>query len=305
MSNGILERQQANLDLWLAQKRLYSRAKTWGAVQTTLAAPVGVGLALAAAFWPAADAWAKAGWFGLFGLAVWLLDLVFFTPAQRQLRARAARVQEAYDCAVLQLPWNDGRVDEREPPETVAEFSGHPTEKERSKGTTWYLGLDDAATRGLPLAKARILCQRQNVHWDAAQRLRFYTGLKWTLLLLLMGSVAAALASGWTVSDLLLKLLLPLMPAVRSLIQFWTDQDQAIQRLGKLKSQTEKLLALSDSDIDEAQLSAGSRRLQDQLYEHRRSAMPVPDWLYKMLAPGHQRQADKAMQALSGSVPRP
>lgn len=306
MSNGIFERQQAeaNIRLWLTQRRLYSRAKGADGVLLLLSVPLPLALVVAGVFWPAAQEVAKAGWLALLGIGVWLIDVTFISSQRAKWRDRAARVQEAYDCEVLKLTWNEDRVGEREPDETLGQFGQNPTAAETTSARTWYVDAaqaSDAALVAAPLARARVACQRQNISWEKAQRQTYLQAVKAALIILPVGGVAWALWWGWPVADLLLRLVMPLMPAIKLMAGLWNEQDDSLRRLERLAGMIRKLEAQVDAGADEATLTAGSRRLQDELFENRRRAPSLPDWFYARMSEKLQLQADAAKAELGRS----
>src|SRR4051794_23247686 len=100
-----------------AQRQLYSRAKSIFAVQMVVSAPVAIAWSLLVLRNPSLKA-AAAFW----GVAATGLDLFWLNPWHKRLREQAAKVQEEFDCYVLELPWNDIKVGKRPDAEAVKEF---------------------------------------------------------------------------------------------------------------------------------------------------------------------------------------
>src|SRR5262245_10308223 len=88
-----------------AQRQLYATAKTVFVLQCI------VGGAIAAATaWLGLKEPALKGYIAAWGGTATLIDALLLSRRQQQLRTKAATVQEAFDCDVLQLPWNATKV---------------------------------------------------------------------------------------------------------------------------------------------------------------------------------------------------
>lgn len=138
-----------------AQRQLYATAKNVFGVQLILSGPIAVASAFLGIAYPSLK-----GYIALWGFFVVLGDLFWLTPWQKRLRDSAARVQEAFDCDVLSLPWNDLKAGKRPDPELVKE-QAEKYAKWTSKMPSlknWY----SAEVADLPPHVGRIVCQRSN-----------------------------------------------------------------------------------------------------------------------------------------------
>jgi hypothetical protein len=114
----IIQNQPEELSRLAAQRHLYSDAKRIFIVQLVLAGPIAIAWAFAVILHPELKSWAA-----LFGVIVALADVILFTPWQKRLRDCAARIQEEFDCNVLDLPWNSIKVGQRPEPELIKEHA--------------------------------------------------------------------------------------------------------------------------------------------------------------------------------------
>ena len=151
----VVQNTEKQIERLRAQRALYSRAKTLLGIHIAFGVPFAV---------PLVDSW------HLFSTnqnlrrcmgnrAVALLDLAFFTPQQKRVMTKAAKIQEAFDCDV---PW---------PEPAVRSMSATAEDSERNYGVVepsarrsqgelkdWY----PPAVGQLPLPLARAVCQRAN-----------------------------------------------------------------------------------------------------------------------------------------------
>jgi hypothetical protein len=266
-----------------AQRHLYSTAKRIFGVQVVLGAPLAVAWSLLAVAIPSAKSYAA-----LWGTIVSLADLLWLTPWQKRLRESAARIQEAFDCDVLQLPWNELKVGKRPDPEIVREQADkfEKTQANSPPLTDWY----PRVVRELPMEAARIVCQRSNCWWDSKQRRRYAA---WVIAGVLTTSVCIlglGLVGKITVENLLLAIFLPLSPALLLGIRQFLDQTEAANRLDKLKDHAERLWAETYNGLPASELVNKCRALQDEIFENRRRSPSVFDWIFKRLRSNYETQ---------------
>ena len=142
-----------------AQRQLYATAKHVFGWQVALGGPVAIAGAVFVLLRPEFKVYV-ASW----GLLVAMCDLFWLTPWQKSLRGNAARIQEAFDCDVLELGWNDLKAGKHPDPELVV-VQCTKYQKWADKMPTlenWYSPRADE----LPLHIGRIICQRTNCRWD-------------------------------------------------------------------------------------------------------------------------------------------
>lgn len=270
-----------------AQRQLYSRAKVVFAWQTVLTGPVAILTALLAVFDPSYK-----GFIALWGITVACCDAFWLTPWQRRLKDSAARVQEAFDCDVLQLPWNAVKAGKRPDPELVDEQAGLYEQRAASMPalTNWY----PRAVEVLPLHLGRLVCQRSNCWWDSKQRRRYAAVLLGAVVFLFLTISALSLGAALTLENFILKIVAPLSPAVVFAFRQFNEHRESAARLDKLKEHIESAWenALGGAPVETVtQLSRG---LQDEIFDNRRKSPPVIDALFKRLRTSYERQMNRA-----------
>lgn len=259
-----------------AQRQLYATAKRVFLWQVILGGPVAIAVAVLVLLRPEFKVYV-ASW----GLLVALCDLFWLTPWQKSLRGAAARIQEAFDCDVLGLNWNDLKAGKHPDPELVKAQSAKYEKWQYTMPTlkNWYSPRVDE----LPLHIGRIICQRTNCWWDSTQRRHYAAWLVGIVSLIFVVVCGLALSGGASLEALLLKGILPLAPALLIAMRQFTEQREAADRLDKLKDHCGTLWKEALSGKSKTALSVMSRNLQDEILENRRKAPPVLDFIFKRL----------------------
>ena len=274
-----------------AQRQLYSDAKVIQAVQIGLCALVPPILAVLVVFFSLPPVYAACC-----AVIVAFLDVLGFNPRQRSLKQKAARIQESFDCDVLELPPQERIASSPLEIETVEKYSSKYKRKahDDSDLEDWY----SKKVGKLPLHLGRFICQRSNCQWDAELRRRYANRVLVVLLVLTALTLCLGLIGNLTLAKFILAMLVPLMPAfVRGIWQYKEHKEYAAQ-LDKLKEHVESLWnkALSGADPDE--LTRDSRKLQDEIYNHRRTSPLIFDWLYRHLKKEDEELMNKAANEL-------
>ncbi len=266
-----------------AQRQLYATAKRIFGWQVLLSGPVTV----VTAFLVIADPTIK-GYAALLGITVMLCDLFWLTPWQKRLRDSAARVQEAFDCDVLTLPWNDVKTGKWPDPELVFEQSAK-YKKWAAKMPpleNWYA----PAVGELPLHIGRLACQRSNCWWDSKQRRRYAAWVISVIVLLFIVLLSLSLGSSFTIEDFILKVAAPLAPALLLGLRQFSEQREAANRLDSLQNHAERLWKDALSGMSVVKINARARSLQDEIFENRRKSPLVFDAIFKRLRRDYEMQ---------------
>ncbi|HEX7965309.1 MAG TPA: S-4TM family putative pore-forming effector [Gammaproteobacteria bacterium] len=290
--NSIPTAQNApeQLQLLAAQRAIYSRAKTILATQLILALPVAILLSFAALYFPASRPYT-----GLAGVVIATFDAVILTKWQASLRKAAAEVQEAFDCAVLGLPWNQVKV-KKPSPETIAEWSQRYSDPDNSAPLRdWYR----PEFGELPVGIARLYCQRSNIVWDARQR-RIYSRI---LPFMAAGICVLVVTMGlhWqlTMATIVLAAVLPLAPLFRLSYRDYQDHNGAANRQEEIIRQIDGALEREATDASFA------RAVQDEIYDYRVRSGLVFDWVFKVLRKSSEDRAKGGAQRVLAEQRRP
>jgi len=280
--NRITEIQNAahNLRRLAAQRDLYSDAKrlqalliivsTGGVVVWSILALVFPGLKQYAALW---------------ACSATLLDVLCLTPLIRDKKTKAARIQEEFDCEVLDLPWCQCKAGDKPEPELLScQRRVEESDPRFAEARDWY----PKAVQTIPLDLARLLCQRSCCWWDRTIRQRCQ---QWSVALIVAAMlliVVLGMASGASVQNAVSVVLL-IQPSLIFLVRFHKEHHDAAQNAERLRKIAEGLWrrAVAGS-MDAAEACAESRLLQNEIFDHRSRSPLVFDWLYRWLRHGQE-----------------
>lgn len=273
----VKQNEERELQRLAAQRQLYSTAKRIFGWQLFLSGLLTVIFAflvvLDSSFKTLAVSW---------GVLITLADIFLLTPWQKSLKDSAAKIQEMFDCDVLELSWNDLKAGKRPDPEYIKEQSEKYFKRplKNSPLENWY---DHSDIDSLPIYVARIACQRTNCWWDAKQRRSYALYVILTVILIFIIVFGVSLKDSFSMENFILKVLAPLAPVFLLGIRQYREQMDSANRLDKLKDYSESLWKDALSKKSERELTAKSRNLQDEILEHRKKSPPIFDFIFKKL----------------------
>lgn len=267
------QNQDKMLSLLRARSRIYSRAKRiQGAILlVTLLLPL---LSLAAAsLIPNAKAY-----IALVSIFIGVGELLAIDRWHKGRMKCAAKLQEEFDCAVLDMPPNDFLVGGNVDHEEVFELSQKPFDEDGERRLqNWY----PLAVGQIPLPLGRILCQRENLLYDSSVRTTYGVVLTWGLTALVALLAFYSLAMDLKIEALVLTVVVPAMPVITWALREKHRQKDTVETLARLKSESEKLWKAVLAGMDPAAAGERSRELQDAIFSHRVSSPMVFDFLYR------------------------
>ncbi|MBI1763958.1 MAG: hypothetical protein HYR56_21240 [Acidobacteria bacterium] len=263
-----------------AQRELYSEAKgilVWQMILT-------IGLAVAFSIlgiltkgrW--IEPWIEKG-AAFLSMLIALLDMLLLEPRQKQLAQQAARVQENFDCDLFALEWNELKLEVRPEQELVNEKAEkhRGVDSDFAKLKNWYSN----SVGEVPLSVARLLCQRANIRWDKTLRRRYATVVSFGLPSLFVGLTLFGMWYGMALTDFVFKTFIPFLPAFQWGIRETKKQQEAARTLDRLYAEIQRLWGKTlKGELTDDQLQLASRNLQNEIYDHRRSAPFIFDWIY-------------------------
>jgi len=274
-----------------AQRQLYATAKIIFGWQIFLGGFIAVLFASIVVFIPSTK-----GLAAIWGILVTLIDIFWLTPWQKRLRDSASKIQEVFDCDVLELTWNDLKAGKKPDPELIKEQSDKYA-KWASKMppiTDWYAN----SISDLPLDVGRIACQRSNVWWDATQRRRYAFWVISIVISVVIIIFALSIGTGLTVEDFIIKMVAPLSPAVLLGIRQYREQIETATRLDRLKDHSEKLWKDALSGSSKTKIKSESRNLQDEILENRKKSPFIFDFIFYRLRPKYEEQMNFGIEEL-------
>lgn len=280
-----------------AQRQLYATAKSVFGMHFFFSGPVAAASILLAIGWPSIK-----GYVALWGMLILLMDLLLFTPWQKRLRESAARIQESFDCDVLDLPWNGLKVGKVPDSELVKEQAEKYARWADTMPplTDWY----PLETAELPPHIGRIVCQRANCWWDAKQRRRYALVIIGGVAAVVVVMFVASLGREFTVDDFVLKAFAPLAPMLALGIRQFIENTDAAARLDKLKEHSEQLWGDALGGRSESQSTIDSRSLQDEIFDSRKRSPFVFDSIFKWLRRDYELQMNHGASELVAEARR-
>ena len=292
--NDIPQRQntQHRLDLLAAQRQLYSDAKNLQMISVVISVPVVIGWSILVALFPL-----MAVYSGLWGITVTFLELLVFSRLQKSTQEKAAKIQQIFDCEVLQFNWESLNCGIRIEPETIVDASDR-----FKRGNPNCFSLQDwypISVGQLPIAQARIICQRSNVWWDSQLRRRYSRWIIVTLVALTITVLLIGLIGGLTLDKFLIAVLAPLIPAFVFGLRQYTEHNEAAARLDRLRESAEALVReVVNKRLTLQDLERESYSLQTQIYDNRRRSPLIFDHLYSRLRRKDEGQMNKGAESL-------
>lgn len=276
MPNDIPEKQNRPefIDRICASSRAYGIVKTVSAWQTSLVASAAIAGPIAAFAFPDARHWA-----GAYAVVILILDLVLLEPAVKRYQELGAKIQEVFDTELFGLPWNKHRCHAKPDLELVRSLAdAFKTKEKTDRLIDWY----PTVVKGLPLEYGRLICQRANMVWDASLRRYYSAFFLGSIVVMFVCSFLVALYLNWDFSHIVMSLIVPILPATLKLFREYRKHLDSATISDRTKTMLEStwIRAIEESvPIDE--LRDESRRLQDELYDRRKSSPTVPQWIYK------------------------
>jgi hypothetical protein len=208
------------------------------------------------------------------------LEVLLLDRWHRAQLKNAAKLQEDFDCTVLQMDWNTFLVGNRIDPEDVfADACKKLSEKDEQRLINWY----PLAVKELPLYLARLVCQRTNLWYDSALRKRYRRVILTGCVVLIAGAGFISLAIDHTITTFVLSTLAPMTPVMIWALRECNRQAATIEVLDRLNDEVKKLLDRARSGATEREISMRSRELQDAIFNHRSSSPLIFDWVYNFL----------------------
>lgn len=266
------QNEDQNVDCLCAQKQLYIEAKKVFMLQIILTVPVTILFTLVKIM---------LGFFQIdisayvlvYGISLTLGDLLLINFIISDLKTKAAKIQEFFDCSVYELDWNKIFVGKKPTKEIINNYSRifKRSGKPLSKLVDWYpIELE----RFHPL-KAIVLCQKTNLNYDIAIRARFKKKVLIVAALTLIILILASLIGNISLSNFIAQVASSFLPVFVLTIKIITDQNKTLKNSEDLSNTIEALLE-NDDEISLKDI----RHIQDKLYSSRKDSALIPEFFY-------------------------
>lgn len=283
MPNDIPQRQNQPefIDRIAASTRAYEIVESIGKLQTGLALVAAVAGPLTRYAYPAAS-----GWAAFFAIGVVVFN-VFLERCESKYRTLGAKIQEVFDTSLLDLPWNHHRC--QSPPDHE-KMNGLAASYKKKQSLDSLIDWYPVEAGSVSLEFGRFVCQRANMWWDMELRRKFAAIFYGGTALIIIAVVAVALTTNWTVSEVIVSLALPVLPLAVKLVQQGLKHSDSAKVSDRAKALLESIWhkALADG-TDPGGLREDARRLQDELFDRRRSSPKVPQRFYNRYRASFER----------------
>ena len=284
--NDITSKQDSAqaLNLLRARRRTLDAVKRVQRVYFFIVMLLPIASVFAASFWMEAKLWVSA-----VAVLVTIIDFYAIDRWQKGNIKLSARLQEQFDCFVLSMAWNQFTAGKPVGAEEIFALSKRKLSAPIEKTFPgWY----PVAVEKLPLALARLACQRTNLWYDARLRDHYARWILGFELVVVVALLIAGFALGASYSDFMLTKLVPFVPLV-----VWLERER--RRHKDSEANLVRLLSEIDSSIDgfipapsDIAAEARSRQLQDAIFAHRSASPLVSNIIYKMRRPDMEEQMD-------------
>jgi len=286
----LIQNSQKQLERLSAQREIYASAKRNHGFQIVSTALLPVILAIISLI---NDKFAALT--AIYGVSIFIFDIWVVDPMINKKKVKAAKIQELFDCDVLQMPKSTLKtVDDVAIEEVLTYYDAHAkiaTNVERVKD--WY----SPNITPLKLPIARLLCQRSNCWWDSKLRRRYAHFLKYSSGGIFFALMLIGFFKEMTLVNLTL-IAAGMVPFFQFSIKQANDNIEASTRLNELcvfaKRSWENALLHHAADHE---LLITSRMLQDEIFEHRKKSPLILDLYYNLF-----RDKDEMVMNKSTSI---
>jgi len=233
--------------------------------------------------------------FFTFGALLLAAGEYWYLKTLSKKRAQAARIQEMFDGKLFQLEWNKFSAGKLPRSAIIATAAARLKRKkgEWEKLRDWY----SSAKPELPLAHARLLCQRENLAWDSDLRRTYAVCILGLILAATILLFLTALKLNLGMANFFgvpIILFLPLFTL--GLSHAWA-QWKVAQRGAELHEALEEVLeGITHGKSEDSILMQAARNLQNEIFHQRADNIPVWNWFYNALKKSFHTRQQRANQ---------
>ena len=291
--NGIAIEQNEKkcMERLAAQRRLYSIAKNIFASQFTLSMLM-VFLGYLSAFYTNLIVCVN-----LLGVVAALIVSTVFPEEIKKYKKKAAAIQEALDCDLLRIQWNDALVSMPDP-EDINKYSQKLliNQKEKADLVDWYKEIPD----NLSYSVARVICQRYNLMWDLKLRETFSWSIQIFSFVIVFILVMFWVYQDLSISNILMNIVSPALSIIIFTITQHNGNKESIEEMKRMKSLIDALWAgVVSFKLNNEDLELRSRDIQNMIYLCRKGNPLIPDWFAKIINRKQQNTANRTVTQLA------
>ena len=288
---AIIQNEQKQLERLFAQRELYTSAKRFYIVQIIGSILIPIVFAIISFFHFKVAVFAA-----MFGILFFITDLIFITPVISKQKGKAAKIQELFDCDVLQIPKSALKISSDIAVEEVLTYyeAHNKVRSNVEKVKDWY----PTEISILDIEFARLICQRINCWWDVKLRIRYMNMLRVLSVTIPLIILVVGVIIQMHIDDIVL-MASSLMPFFKFANKEYSDHKIANDRLQITHSYISTLWNnILKNCFEREKLSSESRMIQDEIYEHRRRSAFILDFIYKLFRKKNELLMNKTASVL-------
>ena len=283
----VIQNGEKQVERLAAQRELYSSAKNYYSAESVGSVIIPVLLTTVSIFITNISLYSA-----LYGICFYLFDSLIIEPLIIDRKTKAAKIQELFDCEVLEIEKSPFKaVSDVTVEEVLTHYDAHSkVETNIENIKDWY----PKEVGELDISIARLICQRMNYGWDTKLRKSFSHLLK-----IIAVFIAIMIIVGITVGRLpgqdLPLILSGILPLFRFCMKLYQDNKSSTEKLTKLNNYFDGLWErIKKDEVSEIKLGEAARRIQDEIYDNRTKNPLIPDVFYKFF-----RSKDESVMAKS------
>lgn len=296
-----------NLDMLYSQRQLYSDAKTLLGIEIFITVILSIALSLVSNFFSNNIAAALScsqdlikSIVILISILISILDLTLINNYLNNYRKTAASIQDSFDCSVLSIDFNQIKISAPDS-ETICKYAkkflSKSSEKHIEYMNNWYYS---SKLSNIPLPFAIIMCQRTNCWWDGCLRKKFIKFINTISSVVFIFILVISLINELSLVSFFVNAFAPFLCLLTFTIRQNIQNKTSVANSEKLKNHCDTLWhrCLTTKDINENQLKDLSRKLQDELYQHRSTSPLIFDWFYDKYKKDQETQTNYTLDKM-------
>lgn len=209
-----------------------------------------------------------------YSLIAVVLGIVFDFYAEKN-KTLAAKIQQLFDCNILELEWNKYICGQRPSLEDINHNTGRLS---NVPFVNWY----DRAISPLSKSEATIICFRTNLAYDMDLRTIFVKIIDIVAFIVAISIIMMGFVQNEGIRDIVVFVIVPIIPMIKWFVAIRKQNVADIKKCISLKERIDdKLEKLSNGD--EVYHKHELNQIQDGIFEHRKVAFKIPDFIYNYM----------------------
>lgn len=275
MANNIveLENRQEHINQLKAARHLYTKAENFTNKYVFFCVLIPIVISLFRIF---IDSLAPIVLYAFATYTIVTLIIGFLLETQiNKFRNTAAKIQQLFDSEVFGIEWNAYLWDKKPSLEDVNENVCNLPDKDF---VNWY----DTQVGDMTKIEAILICQRTNLVYDSKLRKKFNSIIDFIAWSVLVIFIIVGFYKNVSIQTAIVFIGVPLVPIAKWMFLTRKKNFIDIEKCTSLKLLIDDSLKALQKDpcvINECAVN----RIQDGIYEHRKNAFKIPDFLYKIM----------------------